>query len=169
MGRVAVFQSLGRSVAFERVQLHRSVTIHTLRRVIRETSLRCDPHVDGIRHIDRKWRNTLIESDNATIKRGRGRLQPAQRLRWACSRRLLHAVWRFAPGDKRPQLADHPARRSFKEARDKGVHGRSPRGGQQPCGEPGSKTHMREIALLDRAGVIEKNTLPEAGHRLSFP
>lgn len=60
--------------AIERVRLHRPVTIVTdkaqaYRRVIREINHRYDPHFEGIRHIDRKWRNNLIESDHAAMKR----------------------------------------------------------------------------------------------------
>jgi len=60
--------------AIERVRLHRPVTIVTdkapaYRRVIREINRRYDPHFDSIRHIDRKWRNNLIESDHAAVKR----------------------------------------------------------------------------------------------------
>lgn len=60
--------------AIERVRLHRPVTIctdkaPTYRRVIREINLRYDPHFDSIRHIDKKWRNNLIESDHAAVKR----------------------------------------------------------------------------------------------------
>nr|WP_072775963.1 DDE-type integrase/transposase/recombinase [Marivita hallyeonensis] len=60
--------------AIERLRLHRSVTActgkaHTHRRVIRETKHRCHPHFDSIRHVDRKWRNNLIESDHAASRR----------------------------------------------------------------------------------------------------
>ncbi|MEM9371288.1 MAG: DDE-type integrase/transposase/recombinase, partial [Pseudomonadota bacterium] len=60
--------------SIERVRLHRPVTICTDKaqayaRLIREINHRNDPHFDCIRHIDRKWRNNLIESDNAAIKR----------------------------------------------------------------------------------------------------
>ena len=60
--------------AIERVRLHRPVTIVTdkaqaYRRVIREINHRYDPHFEGIRHIYRKWRNSLIESDHAAMKR----------------------------------------------------------------------------------------------------
>ena len=59
--------------AIERVRLHRPVTIVTdkaqaYRRVIREINHRYAPHFDSIRHIDRKWRNNLIESDHAALK-----------------------------------------------------------------------------------------------------
>ncbi|MEP4708913.1 MAG: IS6 family transposase [Pseudophaeobacter sp.] len=58
--------------AIKRVRLHRPVTIVTdkaqaCRRVIREINHRYDPHFESIRHIDRKWRNNLIESDHAAI------------------------------------------------------------------------------------------------------
>ena len=60
--------------SIERVRLHRPVTIvtdkaHSYRRVIREINHRYDPHFDNIRHIDRKWRSNLIESDHAAVKR----------------------------------------------------------------------------------------------------
>jgi IS6 family transposase len=56
--------------AIDRVRLHRPVTIvtdkaPTYRRVIREINHRYAPHFDSIRHIDRKWKNNLIESDHA--------------------------------------------------------------------------------------------------------
>jgi len=35
----------------------------------REINHLYDPHFDSIRHIDRKWRNNLIESDYAATKR----------------------------------------------------------------------------------------------------
>lgn len=41
----------------------------TYRRVIRDINHRYDPHFDSIRNIDKKWRNTLIESDHAAMKR----------------------------------------------------------------------------------------------------
>jgi len=34
-----------------------------------EINHRYDPHFDGIQHIYRKWRNILIESDHAALKR----------------------------------------------------------------------------------------------------
>jgi len=60
--------------AIKRVRLHLPVTIctdkaHAYRPVIREINHRYDPHFDSIRHIDRKWRNNLIESDHAAMKR----------------------------------------------------------------------------------------------------
>ena len=60
--------------AIERVRLHRPATIvidkaHSYRRVIREINHHYDPRFDSIRHIDRKWRNNLIESDHAAMKR----------------------------------------------------------------------------------------------------
>ncbi len=60
--------------AIERVRLHRLVTIVTDkaqsdRRVIREINQRYDPYFDGIRHIDKKWRNNRIKSDHAAMKR----------------------------------------------------------------------------------------------------
>jgi len=59
--------------AIERVRLHRPVTICTdkaraYRRVIREINHRYDPHFDSIQHIDRTWRNNLIESDHAALR-----------------------------------------------------------------------------------------------------
>ena len=74
--------------AIERVRLHRPVTIvtdkaHSYRRVIREINHRYDPHFDSIRHIDRKWRNNLIESDHAAMKRLLGYRQSFRSLRSA--------------------------------------------------------------------------------------
>lgn len=71
--------------AIERVRLHRPVTIctdkaATYRRVIREINHRYDPHFESIRHIDKKWRNNLIESDHAAMKRLLGYRQSFQSL-----------------------------------------------------------------------------------------
>lgn len=41
---------------------------HAYRWVISEINHLYDPHFDSTQHIDRKWRNTLIESDHAAIK-----------------------------------------------------------------------------------------------------
>lgn len=72
----------------ERVRLHQPVTIVTdkapaYRRVIYEINRRYDPHFDSIRHIDRKWRNNLIESDHAALKRLLGYRQSFRSLRSA--------------------------------------------------------------------------------------
>nr|WP_264479460.1 transposase [Roseobacter sp. H9] len=72
--------------AIERVRLHRPVTIctakaHAYRCVIRDINHRYDPHVESIRHIDRKWRNNLIESDHAAMKRLLGYRQSLRSLR----------------------------------------------------------------------------------------
>ncbi|MDO6732390.1 IS6 family transposase [Marinovum sp. 2_MG-2023] len=74
--------------AIERVRLHRPVTIFTekaptYRRVIREINCRYDPHFDSIRHIDKTWRNNLIESDHAAMKRILGYRQSFRSLRSA--------------------------------------------------------------------------------------
>ena len=74
--------------AIERVRLHRPVTIctdkaKTYRRVIQEINHRYDPHKDSIRHIDQKWRNNLIESDHAAMKRLLGYRQSFRSLRTA--------------------------------------------------------------------------------------
>ncbi|MFG6562015.1 IS6 family transposase [Sulfitobacter sp. 1A15299] len=74
--------------AIQRVRLHRPVTIvtdkaPTYRRVIREINHLYDPHFDSIRHIDRKWRNNLIESDHAATKRLLGYHQSFRSLRTA--------------------------------------------------------------------------------------
>lgn len=74
--------------AIEPVRLHRPVTIVTdkaqaYRRVIREINHRYDPHFDSIRHIDHKWRNNLIESDHAAMKRFLGYRQSFRSLRSA--------------------------------------------------------------------------------------
>lgn len=60
--------------AIERVRFNRPVTIVTdkapsYRRVIREINCRYDPYFDSIRNIEKKWRNNLIESDHAAMKR----------------------------------------------------------------------------------------------------
>lgn len=74
--------------AIERVRLHRPVTIvtdkaPTYARVIREINHRHDSHFDSIRHIDKKWRNNLIESDHAAMKRLLGYRQSFRSLRSA--------------------------------------------------------------------------------------
>ncbi|WP_127115195.1 IS6 family transposase [Shimia sediminis] len=74
--------------AIERVGLHRPVSIvtdkaQTYRRVIREINFRYVPHFDSIRHTDRKWRNNLIESDHAAMKRLLGYRQSFRSLRTA--------------------------------------------------------------------------------------
>ena len=74
--------------AIERVRLHRPMTICTdkaqaYRRVIREINHRYDPQFDSIRHIDQKWRNNLIESDHAAMKRLLGYRQGFRSLRTA--------------------------------------------------------------------------------------
>ena len=74
--------------AIERVRFHRRVTIVTdkapnYRRVISEINLRYDPHFDSIKHIDQKWRNNLIESDHAAMKRLLGFRQSFRSLRSA--------------------------------------------------------------------------------------
>ncbi|MEM9793781.1 MAG: DDE-type integrase/transposase/recombinase, partial [Pseudomonadota bacterium] len=74
--------------AIKRVRLHRPVTIctdkaHSNRSVIREINQRYDPHYDSIRHNDRKWRNNLIESDHAAMKRLFGYRQSFRSLRTA--------------------------------------------------------------------------------------
>ncbi|MEM6339896.1 MAG: IS6 family transposase [Pseudomonadota bacterium] len=76
------------SNAIERVRLHRTVKIctdkaHTYRRVISEINHRYDPYFDSIRHIDRKWRNNLVESDHAAVKRLLGYRQSFRSLRTA--------------------------------------------------------------------------------------
>ena len=60
--------------AIEKARLHRPVTIctdkaPTYRRVIRDINNEYDPHFDSIAHIDKKWRNNLIESDHVALKR----------------------------------------------------------------------------------------------------
>ncbi len=60
--------------AIKRVRLHRPVTICTdkarsYRCVIRDINHRYDPDFNSIRHIYRKWRNNLIERDDAAVKR----------------------------------------------------------------------------------------------------
>ncbi len=74
--------------AIERVRLHRPVTIHTdkaptYKRIIQEENRRYDTHFDGIRHVDKKWRNNPIESDHAARKRLLGYRQSFRSLRTA--------------------------------------------------------------------------------------
>jgi transposase, IS6 family len=74
--------------AIARVRLHRPLTIvtdkaHSYRRVVSEINHRYDPNFDSIRHIDRKWRNNLIESDHAAMKRLLGYRQSFRSLRSA--------------------------------------------------------------------------------------
>jgi IS6 family transposase len=74
--------------AIERVRLHRPVSIitdkaPTYRKVIRDINYHYDPHFDGIRHIDKKWRNNRIESDHAALKRLLGYRQSFRSLRTA--------------------------------------------------------------------------------------
>ena len=74
--------------AIKRVRLHRPVTIVTdkaqsNRRVIHKINQRYDPHFDGIRHIDKKWRNNRIKSDYAAMKRLLGYRQSFRSLRSA--------------------------------------------------------------------------------------
>jgi IS6 family transposase len=74
--------------AIERVRLHRPVTIctdkaPTYRRVVEEENRRYDPHFDSIRHVDKTWRNNLIESDHAAMKRCLGYRQSFRSLRTA--------------------------------------------------------------------------------------
>lgn len=61
----------------ERAALHRPVIMvtdkaPTHRRVIREINRRHELHFESIRHVDRKWRNTVIESDHAAMKTALG-------------------------------------------------------------------------------------------------
>ncbi|MEL7064972.1 MAG: DDE-type integrase/transposase/recombinase, partial [Bacteroidota bacterium] len=74
--------------AIQRVRLHRPMTIctnkaHAYARVIAEVNHEYDPHIDSIRHIDRKWLNNRIESDHAAMKRLLGYRQSFRSLRSA--------------------------------------------------------------------------------------
>ncbi len=74
--------------AIEGVQLYRPVSICTdkapgYRKVIRDLNHRYDPHFDSILHIDRKWRNNRIESNQAALKRLLGTRQSFRSLRSA--------------------------------------------------------------------------------------
>lgn len=74
--------------AIERARLHRPVSIitdkaPTYRKVIRDINYRYDPHFNGIRHINQKWRNNRIESDHAALKRLLGYRQSFRSLRTA--------------------------------------------------------------------------------------
>lgn len=51
--------------------------------MIGEINHRYAPHFDSIRHIDKKWRNNLIESDHAAMKRLLGYRQSFRSLRSA--------------------------------------------------------------------------------------
>lgn len=54
-----------------------------LSRAIREINHHYDPHFDSIRHVDRTWRNNLIESDHAAMKQLLGYRQSFRSLRSA--------------------------------------------------------------------------------------
>lgn len=74
--------------AIERVRLHRPVSIITDKaptyyKIIREINHCYDLHFDGIKHIDKKWRNNRIESDHAALKRLLGYRQSFRSLRTA--------------------------------------------------------------------------------------
>jgi IS6 family transposase len=74
--------------AIERVRLHRPVLIITDKaptyyKIIREINHCYDPHFDGTKHIDKKWRNNRIESDHAALKRLLGYRQSFRSLRTA--------------------------------------------------------------------------------------
>ncbi|WP_386630152.1 IS6 family transposase [Sulfitobacter geojensis] len=74
--------------AIEPMRLHRPVSIVTdkakiYRRVTREINHRYDQHFDSTRYIDRKWRNNLIETDHAAMKRRLGYRQSIRSLRSA--------------------------------------------------------------------------------------
>lgn len=74
--------------AIERVRLHRPVSIctdkaPTYRKVIQDENQRYDPMFESITHVDRKWRNNLIESDHAAMKRLLGYRQCFRSLRTA--------------------------------------------------------------------------------------
>ncbi|MCY4334741.1 MAG: DDE-type integrase/transposase/recombinase [Litoreibacter sp.] len=71
--------------AIEKARLHRPVTICTdkapqYRRVIRQINHRYDPHLDSINHIDKKWQNNRIESDQAALKQLLGYRQSSRSL-----------------------------------------------------------------------------------------
>ena len=77
---------LNRSI--ERVRTHRSMPIATdqaqaYRSAIQEICHRYDPHFDCISHVDRKWRNNLIESDHTAMKHLLGYRQNFRSLRTA--------------------------------------------------------------------------------------
>ncbi|MEP3637103.1 MAG: DDE-type integrase/transposase/recombinase [Paracoccaceae bacterium] len=60
--------------AIERVRLHRPVSIctdkaPTYQNVIRDINHQYDPYFDYITHIDKKYRNDRVESDDAALKR----------------------------------------------------------------------------------------------------
>ncbi|MEP1535490.1 MAG: IS6 family transposase [Paracoccaceae bacterium] len=81
--------------AIERVRLHRPVSIctdkePTYRKVIPEINHRYDPHFDYITHIDKKYRNNLVESDHAALKRLLGYRQSFRSLR--CAKATLQGM-----------------------------------------------------------------------------
>ncbi|MEL6574171.1 MAG: DDE-type integrase/transposase/recombinase, partial [Pseudomonadota bacterium] len=63
------------------IKLDQSDEAAQYRRVILEINHRYDPHFNNIRHIDRKWRNKLIDSDHAALKRLLGYRQSFRSLR----------------------------------------------------------------------------------------
>jgi IS6 family transposase len=74
--------------AIEHVRLLRPIIISSdkaqaYRHTIREINHCYDPHFDSIRHINRKWRNNLIASDHAAMKRLLGYRQSFRSLRSA--------------------------------------------------------------------------------------
>ncbi|MEP6019223.1 MAG: DDE-type integrase/transposase/recombinase, partial [Paracoccaceae bacterium] len=74
--------------AIERVRLHRPVSIctdkaPTYRNVIRDINHQYDPYFDYITHIDKKYRNNRVESDDAALKRLLGYRQSCHPLRCA--------------------------------------------------------------------------------------
>lgn len=86
MGKSSLLGRLRKAI--ERVRLLRPVTISTdkaptYRKAIGEENRRYGSHFDSIRHVDKKWRNNLIESDHAAMKRLPGYRQSFRSLRTA--------------------------------------------------------------------------------------
>ncbi len=97
--------------AIERVRLYRPVTIciekaDTYRRVIREINQQYNPHFDSIRHIDRKWRNNLIESEHAAMKRLFGYRQSFRSSRTA--KATLSAIETIRPSNAVTSIIKQP-------------------------------------------------------------
>ncbi|MEP3844482.1 MAG: DDE-type integrase/transposase/recombinase [Paracoccaceae bacterium] len=62
----------------------------TYRNVIRDINHQYDPYFDYITHIDKKYRNNRVESDDAALKRLLGYRQSCQSLR--CAKATLQGI-----------------------------------------------------------------------------
>ena len=61
-------------------------------------------------------------------------------------------------------LAYHAACDFLKQAGDNGMDERHASGEQETGGEPSEKAHILKIGLINGVGVIDKNSVPGAGH-----